>query len=346
MKKCRRLIRLAAALAVGIVLLLPLSADALTSALRPNAAGDEALLTPVGAAANWDAVDEVTADEGTTYVASANSQTYSTDLYNIPDVTASGRGKINSVTVYFRARAEATPSQVSAYTRIKTNAVAYDGTAVTLLTTYADYSTSYTTNPQTTAEWTWLEINNLQIGVGLRRAKGGSLSLATQVWVVVDYTAASLESYREAGGPPSPIWGTVTNPYDGTYQTAYMYGTNYIKSHGYTVRYYDASGVQVTSEILSSSATNTFGSERTLNFDPNADAGTWHAVVFDNDFSTTADTYADRLTASGYMVADDFEVLAAAIPEIPTVIAGIAVAGACFAIYWWMRKRRLKHVQA
>jgi len=68
--------------------------------------------------------------------------------------------------------------------------------------------------------------------------------------------------------------------------------------------------------------------------------------VFDNDFNTTADTYADRLGASGYMVEDDLEVLAAAIPEIPTVLAGLAVAGACAGLYYWMKRRRVKYVQA
>jgi len=47
-------------------------------------------------------------------------------------------------------------------------------------------------------------------------------------------------------------------------------------------------------------------------------------------------------------VADDvFEVTGYAIPEFPTVITGIVVAGACFGIYYWMRrKRQMAHVKA
>jgi len=41
-----------------------------------------------------------------------------------------------------------------------------------------------------------------------------------------------------------------------------------------------------------------------------------------------------------------FEATAAAIPEFPTGLAAIVVAGLCFGIYWWMRKRRLAHVKA
>ncbi|GAJ22505.1 unnamed protein product, partial [marine sediment metagenome] len=36
--------------------------------LRPNAAGDETNLTPMGNGANWECVDEAVADEFTTYV--------------------------------------------------------------------------------------------------------------------------------------------------------------------------------------------------------------------------------------------------------------------------------------
>jgi len=36
-----------------------------------------------------------------------------------------------------------------------------------------------------------------------------------------------------------------------------------------------------------------------------------------------------------------FTVESSAIPEFPTVFAAIGVAGLCFAIYYWMRKKRL-----
>ena len=39
---------------------------------------------------------------------------------------------------------------------------------------------------------------------------------------------------------------------------------------------------------------------------------------------------------------DDFYVIEGAVPEFPTVIAGIAVVGMCTGIYWWMRRRRLE----
>jgi len=57
-------------------------------------------------------------------------------------------------------------------------------------------------------------------------------------------------------------------------------------------------------------------------------------------------TYAEAIVDTEYIIDDDFYVAESAIPEFPTVIAAIGVAGLCFAIYYWMRKRRLAYVQA
>lgn len=46
------------------------------------------------------------------------------------------------------------------------------------------------------------------------------------------------------------------------------------------------------------------------------------------------------------LIADDtFTVDAGAIPEFPTVIAGIVVAGLSFWIYYWMKKKRLAYAR-
>ncbi len=352
MKSWRGLIRLTALLTAVALLLVPHFAGAASDTRRPDAAGDETNLTP-NTGANYTAVAEATTDEDTTYVYTTNT-TYLTDLYQLNDVTdVTGKGKINSVTVWIRARAVSTPVQASAYTRIKTGGTAYDSSAtpITLTTSYADYSHAWTTNPQTSAEWTWPEINSLQAGVGLRRATttGGTStreSRCTQVWVVVDYSTPTLESYKESGH--TTVWGTVSNPYStGTNsKIAYLYGSNYIKSHiNYSVGYYENDGDLVITDTKSSAADNTLSSQYTLDTDITRTYGTWHAVVFDTDFGTPPGTYALCSGAAGYVVEDSFEVAVDAVPEIPTILAGIAVAGACFGIYYWMRKRRLKYVQ-
>jgi len=133
-----------------------------------------------------------------------------TDLDDLADTTVSGKGKINSVTVHINARAGGTVAQTGAYTRKKTNGTAHNGSEITLDNNYTDYYTEYTTNPYTTEPWTWAEImgstilvpaiDPLQAGVGLRRSSGigaNKESRCTQVWVVIDYTPATLESYKE-----------------------------------------------------------------------------------------------------------------------------------------------------
>jgi len=166
----------------------PTEVYAATLTLRPNAGGDETNLTIGGtspAATNWESVDDdPNPDEGATYVEDGGSG-YTFDLYNLQDTALSGT--INSVTVYVRVRG-AEKTGTGATTRIKTNNVAYVGTDITVTTSYANYSTTYNTNPQTTVAWTWTEVNALQAGVGLQKPSGGAVTRCTQVWVVVDYT--------------------------------------------------------------------------------------------------------------------------------------------------------------
>ncbi len=322
-----------------------------TVTLRPNANGDESGLTGSDADQidNYLLIDEATSDDDTTYVSVGNTDTYLTDLYNVADTTVSGKGKINSVTVYIHVRAGNTPTQASAYTRIKTNGFAYDGTALTITTTYATYNTAYTTNPQSGNEWTWAEVNALQAGVALRRPTTtgpNKWSRATQVWVVVDYTPATLESYDD--GIQSNVWGTVGDPYasETSTTTAFIYGPNFIASHGYSVAYFDNAGTKVTTDSVTSAADNTLSSQYLLTTDSGAIPGTWYAVVFDNDLGSPPATYAECAGAAGYMVEDSFEVSESAIPEFPTVMAAIGVAGLCFGIYYRMRKKRLAYVKA
>ena len=112
-----------------------------------------------------------------------------------------------------------------------------------------------------------------------------------------------------------------------------MKGTGFAAGN-YKVRYYDAGAVQLGTEAgITVSGDGILQSLMACNTNPSAPAGTWHAKVFD-DAGTT-------------LIADDtFAVTASAIPEFPTVIAAIGVAGLCFGIYFWMRKRRLAYVKA
>ncbi|MFC2017625.1 hypothetical protein ACFLUD_04360, partial [Chloroflexota bacterium] len=147
------------------------------------------------------------------------------------------------------------------------------------------------------------------------------------------------ESYSDGGH--TTVWGNVADPYDSGTQTAYLWAHGLRPNKTYAIGYYDGGGSKVATDSGSSSSYGNFSSQRVLTTDPFATEGTWHAVVFDAEDGSPADNYAACSGAAGYVVEDSFEVGPSAIPEFPTVMAGIAVAGMCGAIYYWMKKRRL-----
>ena len=161
--------------------------------LRPNAAGDETLISfqEPNTGQHWDKVDEAISDGDSTYV-ETNSVDYQEDLYNVGN-HITGSGTINYVKAYIVARNTDTPERQSAYVHLKTNGSEYNGPELWLTTSYATYSYQWNNNPQTGNPWTWTEIDNLQAGLGLRGGRttggpGGRYSRCTQVYVEVNYT--------------------------------------------------------------------------------------------------------------------------------------------------------------
>ena len=167
-----------------------------TEILRPNGAGS---LTDIpwqypDSTYHWDKVDEASADEDGTYVWHDN--TYGSvmvgDLYALPD-SGIGVGTINSVTIYVRGRGLYGVNYEWIQTYIKTGGTAYTGTQEQISgTSYQDWSTAYTTNPQAGGAWTWAQINALEAGVRICDSAGAPRGVrCTQVWVVVDYTVVA-----------------------------------------------------------------------------------------------------------------------------------------------------------
>lgn len=170
-----------------------------TETLRPDAAGDETNISSQepDSGAHWDKVYEETADGDSTYVYTSNA-TWQEDLYNIAD-HSTGVSTINYVKVYMECRAEASPTQTSAYVHILTNGFEDNGSEETMTTSYATYSSQWNNNPQTTATWTWDEIDALQIGVGLREPTSGQNTNCTQVYAEVNYEAPLLSGSMPTG---------------------------------------------------------------------------------------------------------------------------------------------------
>ena len=163
--------------------------------LRPNAAGDETNIAdqypPV--LEHWDKVDEETSDGDSTYVSTEN-RGWEEDFYNIPDHSV-GSGIINYIRVYIVCRAEVVPENTNAYPVIKTQGLEVLGRPRTTTTdTYTPYFEHWDENPITELPWTWDDIDALQIGVGIRRPRGGAWTRCTQVYAEVNYTPPAYEA--------------------------------------------------------------------------------------------------------------------------------------------------------
>lgn len=142
--------------------------------LAPDGAGTvTGIGQVVGAATHWQA--NLTNDGDTSYVRElGGAMTY--DLYTMDDTTATG--VISSVVVHVVCSI----AGGNAKTYLRTHATNYAGANNALGAAYVDYSTTYNTNPNTAAAWTWDEIDDLEAGVGLDNA-----GRCTQTYVVVNY---------------------------------------------------------------------------------------------------------------------------------------------------------------
>ena len=151
------------------------------------------------------------------------------------------------------------------------------------------------------------------------------------------------DSYQTSGRQ------TIDNDYASPYTTVFMHGTGFANV-SYLIVYYDANGANIGATTITVSG-GTLDSQYLLTTNPTAAPGTWHALVQPSSGYTAfgTHTYAE-ITASpatyGLAANDSFTVESSAIPEFPTVFAAISVAGLCFAVYYWMRKKRLALVKA
>ena len=159
-----------------------------TETLRPNAAGNYSECDPIGDTANYLCVDEVVSDNDSTCVRTWGGAT-ELDTYNIDD-HSEGKGAIDSVTIYNRTRV--TSGTHASEVALRTYGTDYFGTYTPISSTsYTNISAVWTTNPDTTDNWTWDEIDALEIGVRNYDLDGGYL-YTTQVYTDIDYEYVEL----------------------------------------------------------------------------------------------------------------------------------------------------------
>jgi hypothetical protein len=129
--------------------------------LSPNAVGDSSQLIPSSGSTNYLMVDEIPADNDTTYV--SGSVANSEDLYNLSS-SASG---VEILRVWGEGRAkDSTTGSGIVQVLLKTESTEYSSANIMLTTNYAPISGSvYTVNPSSGSAWTATQLDALQVGV-------------------------------------------------------------------------------------------------------------------------------------------------------------------------------------
>lgn len=177
------------AMLAGIQTNSPSYALAKTLAMRPN--GDGSSTAMVGTYAD---VDEEDANDDTDYVY-PNNTSGEREYFALADHTTE-TGTINSVTVFARMKWVGSNGDYDQpKIGVKTDPT-YHEEIKQITATWATYSHEWTTNPDTSAAWTWTDIDNLQIGVWGRGATSTNGVLITQMYAVVDYTETDSPSIR------------------------------------------------------------------------------------------------------------------------------------------------------
>lgn len=156
--------------------------------IRPNGAGALTECSKVGAASNWQAVDEAVANGDIDYILSAFPATCR-DRYALENVSGHTE-TINYVRLHFNA-CKATAAGVAYCTPvIRLLSSESSGTQISLSRTYTGYYYDFATKP-TGGTFTWANINDLQAGVTLQGVSTGAK--CTQVYLEVFYTPAATD---------------------------------------------------------------------------------------------------------------------------------------------------------
>ncbi len=158
--------------------------------IRPDGDVSNALLLfPDSGEDPYQNIDEVVADDDTTYLYWENGTTaYKTGRFTAA-APSSTPGTIVSVEIH--ARIKHTTGVGSETARLYVGTVAGSQTfgqvSVAKDNSYAEYSSTFTTSPTTSVAWTWAEIDDLMIGVALRAQGAGKKCSCTQLWAVVNF---------------------------------------------------------------------------------------------------------------------------------------------------------------
>jgi len=155
-----------------------------TVTIRPNGPGTFTQWTPHPLAFdNWQCVDEATANGNEDYVHTTDNS--SQDSYNLKNPNVGTCGKIGSITVIINGSALNEGDKLR--TKLVIDGISYYGETHTLTSNYVAYESSWSTNPQTGQQWTWSEIDDLEVGFESGEVVLPPMWKVTQLYVVVKY---------------------------------------------------------------------------------------------------------------------------------------------------------------
>ncbi len=149
------------------------------------------------------------------------------------------------------------------------------------------------------------------------------------VWCRIEW-----ESYKTDYFPVGEVCNTFSSY--STEHTVYVYGAGFA-SGNYKIIFWEGTTTKRQVDLVS--AQNGVLKSKHIFVEGTDNAGTWYAGVYDAGYDPSS--YTENL-----IWGDTFEVEEGAIPEFPTVITAIVVAGLCFGIYYCMRKRMMAYVTA
>jgi len=169
------------------------------SFLTPNAGGYITELRRIGNLApdpneNYKLVDEIVADDNTSYVYSRTTSGtgYQKDSYEVTDNYSAGA--IHNFTVYFRTYTTNVGLDGRPFIRI--DGTNYYGSYVTpaVINAWQNFSYYWTLNPATGTNWTWLDLQDIEVGFDAEYGVGVYYRL-THIYAVVNFTSVSIESF-------------------------------------------------------------------------------------------------------------------------------------------------------
>jgi len=287
-------------------------------------------------ASHYEAVDEGISPSDGDNTTVYTSESLKVDRFELN--STSGIGKCTAVNVTVRCRTNGT---LTLYVRLsKSDDTTIDTTRSASVTnaSYANKQYNFTGLDLSQAD-----VNGMRVEVMPYFTAAGTVWV-TAIEVVVTYSTATWQSYSNSNHTTQ-----CDNFSDyATEHIAYMHGEGFATNASYRVIFWDLDNgtwYKRGIEDPDSDGSGNLSAAHTFNVTTDTD-GDWHCTVYDSQ------TYDPSTYDSGdsQIVADDtsytggyaFHVEASAIPEFPTVVAGIGVAGLCFGIYYWMRKKSLK----